>query len=53
MNIGSIESTLVGMSSASGSLDISVLKAVQNLAATQSALLFQAIGLGQGVDTFA
>jgi hypothetical protein len=34
-------------------LNVDVLKAVNNLSAVQSALLFSSIGLGRSVDTYA
>jgi len=40
-------------SSVGGTIDTAVLKAVNNLGATQAALLFASIGLGSGVDSYA
>ena len=57
MDVSSIASGLGSTaslgSSVGGIIDASLLKAVDNLSATQSALLFASIGLGSGVDTFA
>ncbi len=52
MDISSIETGLVA-SSVSNSLNVSVLKAVQNLDQSQAALLAASIGLGGNVDAFA
>ncbi len=52
MDIGSIETALVG-SSVSGSLNVDVLKAVQNLDRSQASLLAASIGLGGRIDAYA
>jgi hypothetical protein len=52
MEISDIASGLAAQSVTSG-VNIGVLKAVQNLDQTQSALLFSSIGIGAGIDTYA
>lgn len=52
MDLSSIATGLAA-ASVSQSVDVGVLKAVQNLDAATSAELFASIGLGTGVDAFA
>ena len=52
MDLSSIASGLAA-ASVSQSVDVGVLKAVQNLDAATSSLLFASIGLGTGIDAFA
>jgi hypothetical protein len=53
MDIGSIASSVASQAAASGSLNVSVLSAVNNLDEAVAQRLFASIGLGTGVDTFA
>ena len=52
MDLSGIATSLAA-SSVSQSVDVGVLKAVQNLDAVTSAMMFASIGLGTGVDAFA
>lgn len=52
MDLSSIATGLAA-ASVSQSVDVGVLKAVQNLDAATSSMLFASIGLGAGVDAFA
>ncbi|MDQ2866298.1 MAG: hypothetical protein M3R51_08730 [Candidatus Eremiobacteraeota bacterium] len=52
MDLANIATALVG-SSVSSSLNVDVLKAVQNLDKSQAALLAASIGLGTHVDAYA
>ncbi len=52
MDLQSIASGLAAASVTQG-VNVSVLKATQNLDATQAALLFASIGLGASVDAHA
>ncbi len=52
MDIQSIASGLAAQSVTDG-ISVGVLKAVQNLDATQSAILFSSIQIGRNVNTFA
>ena len=45
--------TGLAAASVSQNVDVSVLKAVQNLDAATSSMLFASIGLGTGIDAFA
>ena len=52
MEVDAIATDLAA-SSVSAGINIAVLRAVQNLAADQAALLSASIGLGTGVDAYA
>ncbi|MEO9171225.1 MAG: hypothetical protein ABI282_10505 [Candidatus Baltobacteraceae bacterium] len=52
MDLGSVATSLVG-ASVSNSLNVDVLKAVQNLEKTQASMLAASIGLGAHVDAYA
>lgn len=52
MDLGSIASGLAA-SAVSQSVDVSVLKSVQNLDQAQSAILLASIGIGGNVNTLA
>ena len=52
MDVASI-ATGLSQAQVSGSVDASVLKAVQNLAVDQVDRLFATLGLGTNVDTYA
>lgn len=52
MDLSSISTGLVS-ANVSGSIDVGVLKAVQNLDQNQAAMLAASIGLGANVDSFA
>ncbi len=52
MDLGSVATGLVGQS-IGASLNVDVLKAVQNLDKTQAAMLAASIGLGGHVDAYA
>lgn len=52
MDLGSIATGLVGQS-VSNSVNVDVLKAVQNLEASQASMLAASIGLGAHVDAYA
>ncbi len=45
--------TSLAMTSVAQSVDVGVLKAVQNLDAASSAMMFASIGVGTGIDAFA
>jgi hypothetical protein len=53
MDIGSIASSLASQAAATGSLDVSLLGAVNNLDEVVAQRMFASIGLGTGVNTFA
>jgi hypothetical protein len=53
MELSNVASGIAAGAAVSGTLDVTVLSAVNNLAAVQSAIMFASIGLGTGVDTFA
>jgi hypothetical protein len=55
MDSGSLQSIASGLaaSSVTGSLNVSLLKSVQNLDVIQVAELFRSIGLGQNVNAMA
>lgn len=52
MDLGSIATGLAGQS-VGNSIDVGVLKAVQNLEMTQASMLAASIGLGTHVDAYA